>query len=211
MEKVTFQFNKNVTILLDCDYTFSAGTFYSLTGSTDVARHVCFSVIGGFVEPDEGCVRYYEEDIRDLSENTFQRNVTGIILEHPHSIAYLSAIENISIGLDVAGFKTRNKEKILSQLAEFGISSEMAKKKITTLSGIEQFKVALAREVLIGKSVLLVENPIPDIKEETCQEMITLLKSLAHDTGKCVILATDSKEIAKQADEIVILKNGKLI
>ena len=78
------------------------------------------------------------------------------------------------------------------------------------LSGGQQQRVAIARALASEARVLLADEPTGNLDEETAAEIIELLKRTAHELGKCVIVVTHSKQLAKEADEVLEMKEGKL-
>ena len=92
-----------------------------------------------------------------------------------------------------------------------GIEETLFQKKVTTLSGGEQQRVAIARAVAKNAELLLADEPTGNLDDETSEQIIALLKRLAHDEKKCVIIVTHSQNVVEQADKVLCLENGILI
>ena len=78
------------------------------------------------------------------------------------------------------------------------------------LSGGQQQRVAIARALASESKVLLADEPTGNLDEDTSAEVIELLKCTAHESGKCVIVVTHSRQLAEEADKVLEIKDGKL-
>ena len=116
-------------------------------------------------------------------------------------IDYLTAIENVKLG------GKKDSERLLE---EVGIMKDERKRNVLQLSGGQQQRVAIARALASEAKILLADEPTGNLDEKTADEIINLLKKTAHDLGKCVIVATHSKHLTEEADEIIEIKDGKL-
>lgn len=79
------------------------------------------------------------------------------------------------------------------------------------LSGGQQQRVAIVRALASKAPVLLADEPTGNLDEDTAKDIVDIFKRLAHEQEKCVIVVTHSKELAEEADEIIRLKNGKIV
>ena len=79
------------------------------------------------------------------------------------------------------------------------------------LSGGQQQRVAIVRALASKAPVLLADEPTGNLDEDTAKAIVDIFKRLAHEQEKCVIVVTHSKELAEEADEIIRLKNGKIV
>ena len=78
------------------------------------------------------------------------------------------------------------------------------------LSGGQQQRVAIARALASESKVILADEPTGNLDEDTSAGVIELLKSTAHESGRCVIVVTHSRQLAEEADEVLEIKGGKL-
>lgn len=99
-------------------------------------------------------------------------------------------------------------KKILNDL---GLTDDEVNRNVLQLSGGQQQRVAIARTLVTDSPVILADEPTGNLDSDTADEIIEILKVSAHKHEKCVIVVTHSKELAKKADVVLVLKNKKLI
>ena len=116
-------------------------------------------------------------------------------------IDYLTTEENVKLG--------GNKDAALL-LQNVHIPKDDWKRNILQLSGGQQQRVAIARALASDAQVLLADEPSGNLDENTAGEIIELLKNMAHKLKKCVIVVTHSSQLAKEADEVLEIQEGKL-
>ena len=98
-------------------------------------------------------------------------------------------------------------KKILNDL---GLTDDEVNRNVLQLSGGQQQRVAIARTLVTDSPVILADEPTGNLDSDTADEIIEILKTSAHKHGKCVIVVTHSKELAKKVDVVLVLKNKKL-
>lgn len=108
----------------------------------------------------------------------------------------MTPIENVKLG------GNGNPEALLESI---GIVSEYWNRSVLQLSGGQQQRVAIARALASDAKVLLADEPTGNLDEATAWDVIDLLKRIAHEENKCVIVVTHSKELADEADAIVTI------
>jgi len=97
-----------------------------------------------------------------------------------------------------------------SILNDLGLKDDEINRNVLQLSGGQQQRVAIARTLVADSPVILADEPTGNLDSGTEDEIIEILKTSAHKHGKCVIVVTHSKELAKKSDVILVLKNKKL-
>ena len=95
-------------------------------------------------------------------------------------------------------------------LEKVSIPKEAWNRNVLQLSGGQQQRVAIARALASPARVLLADEPTGNLDEATAREIIQLIKTTAHDLGKCVIVVTHSHQLAREADQILELDHGRL-
>jgi putative ABC transport system ATP-binding protein len=96
-------------------------------------------------------------------------------------------------------------------LERVGIDRATADRKILKMSGGEQQRVGIARAIVNDPHIVLADEPTGNLDEQTERDVLGILGSLAHDDGKCVIIVTHSREVTAVADEVLGIKDGKLV
>ena len=137
-----------------------------------------------------------------LMERIFQKRVLVITAANIFPLFFnLTPEENVAL---------TSKLPPLPILERLGLTKEEAKRNVLKLSGGQQQRVAIARALASEAPIILADEPTGNLDEDTAQEITQILKISAHEQGKCVVVVTHSNELARQADVVFNLKNGKI-
>ena len=123
------------------------------------------------------------------------------IFQSYNLIDYLTPVENVAL---------TSKLPPLPILERLGLTKEESKRNVLKLSGGQQQRVAIARALASEAPIILADEPTGNLDEDTAQEITQILKVSAHEQGKCVVVVTHSNELARQADVVFGLRNGKI-
>lgn len=205
--------NKKRYILENISATFETGKIYAIIGQSGSGKTTLLSLMSGLDEVQAGEIRIENKRIDQIGYEKYRSENVGIVFQAYHLIKYMTAIENILVAM---GINTRGKSKVKDQevaanLLDFlGITESKSKRPVSELSGGEQQRVAIARALSTNADFIFADEPTGNLDEETQTEIITILKSLAHEHNKCVIVVTHAREVAEEADVILKLQKGKL-
>ena len=188
-------------VLKNVSASFEEGTFYAVVGASGSGKTTFLSLLAGLDAPVSGQILYHGEDIRKKGLNCHRRHNISLVFQNYNLIDYLTTEENVKLG---------GRKDVGELLCQVSIPKEDWKRNVLKLSGGQQQRVAIARALASEARVLLADEPTGNLDEETAAEIIELLKRTAHELGKCVIVVTHSKQLAKGADEILEMKEGKL-
>lgn len=193
-------------ILEDVSVSFEKGKFYTIVGPSGSGKTTFLSLIGALDIPMRGRIEYQGVDIQSIGLDKYRRKNIAIIFQSYNLITHMSAIENtiLAMGISKENHHITNREA-LEYLEQVGIDETKAKRKVTELSGGEQQRVAIARALSTNVDVIMADEPTGNLDRETSQQIVDLLKNLAHQQNKCIIMVTHSHEIAKQSDVIMKL------
>src|SRR5690606_30616309 len=109
--------------------------------------------------------------------------------------------QNVLTAMEITGSRQKNKKNFaLDMLQRVGISEEQARQKVLTLSGGQQQRISIARALCCEADLIVADEPTGNLDEDTAQEIVDLLQTLAHNEGKCVIVVTHDPNIAKKSD-----------
>ena len=189
-------------VLKNVSASFEEGTFYAVVGASGSGKTTFLSLLAGLDDPVSGQILYNGKNIRKKGLNYHRRHNISLVFQNYNLIDYLTTEENVKLG----GRKNAGR-----LLREVSIPKEDWKRNVLKLSGGQQQRVAIARALASEARVLLADEPTGNLDEETAAEIIELLKRTAHELGKCVIVVTHSKQLAKEADEILEMKEGRLV
>ena len=171
-----------------------------------VRRHAVLGASGaqllaGLDKPKTGQILFKNEDIQKKGYSNHRKNNISLVFQNYNLIDYLSPIENIRLV---------NKSADESILFELGLDKKQIKRNVMKLSGGQQQRVAIARALVSDAPIILADEPTGNLDSVTAGEIINILKTLAKDRNKCVIVVTHSKEVSDSADIILELSGKKL-
>lgn len=196
---------KNITM------DFERGKLYSIVGTSGAGKSTLLSLISGLDLCTSGSILYDGEDMKTLDRDAYRAKGIGVIFQGYNLLTNATVIDNILLSIDISGRKLENKKEYAYQLLErVGIDREQANRKVLKLSGGEQQRVGIARALSHDPDVIIADEPTGNLDPETEANIMDILLSLAHEKNTCVIVVTHSKGVAKYADEVYALSNGRL-
>ncbi|MFC2754832.1 MAG: ABC transporter ATP-binding protein, partial [Candidatus Nanogingivalis sp.] len=189
-------------VLVNINESFEEGKFYAIIGKSGSGKSTLLSLLAGLDEPASGKILFNGENIQETGYTNHRKNNISLVFQNYNLIDYLSPLENIRLV---------NNQAQQDILLELGLSEHQIKRNVMKLSGGQQQRVAIARALVSSAPVILADEPTGNLDENTASEIIEILKKLAKERSKCVIVVTHSKEVARAADIVFELKNKKLI
>lgn len=189
-------------VLANVNESFEEGKFYAIIGKSGAGKSTLLSLLAGLDEPDSGKILFNGENIQEAGYTNHRKNNISLVFQNYNLIDYLSPLENIRLV---------NNQAQQDILLELGLSEHQVKRNVMKLSGGQQQRVAIARALVSNAPVILADEPTGNLDENTASEIIEILKKLAKERSKCVIVVTHSKEVARAADIVFELKNKKLV
>ena len=189
-------------VLVNVNESFEEGKFYAIIGKSGSGKSTLLSLLAGLDEPDSGKILFNGENIQETGYTNHRKNNISLVFQNYNLIDYLSPLENIRLV---------NSQAQQDILLELGLSEHQIKRNVMKLSGGQQQRVAIARALVSSAPVISADEPTGNLDENTASEIIEILKKLAKERNKCVIVVTHSKEVARAADIVFELKNKKLI
>lgn len=181
--------------------TFESGQFYAIIGASGAGKSTLLSLLAGLDEPQEGHILFEQEDIKQKGYSYHRRHHISLVFQNYNLIDYLTPLENVRLV---------DKKASSSILIELGLNPNQIKRNVMKLSGGQQQRVAIARALASKAPVILADEPTGNLDENTADEIITILKKMAKERNKCVIVVTHSKQLAQSADVVLELKDKKL-
>ena len=188
--------NSKEKVLSGVNQKFELGKFYAIVGKSGAGKSTLLSLLAGLDKPQTGQILFKNEDIQKKGYSNHRKNNISLVFQNYNLIDYLSPIENIRLV---------NKSADESILFELGL-----KRNVMKLSGGQQQRVAIARALVSDAPIILADEPTGNLDSVTAGEIINILKTLAKDRDKCVIVVTHSKEVSDSADIILELSGKKL-
>ena len=199
--------NNEIKALDDVTLQLFTGQFVVILGASGSGKSTLLNIIGGMDSVSQGSVNFAGVDITRLSEKMFaeyRREVVGFIFQFYNLMPNLTALENVEIAelpgqmLAIDAIKSVGLED-----RQYNFPSEM--------SGGEQQRVAIARAIVKDPKILLCDEPTGALDSKTGKKIIKLLQEMNKDKDKIVVIVTHNAEIAKIADRVIKLSDGKIV
>ena len=202
MNKVSYQYKEaRQSVLSQIDQEFEAGKFYAIIGKSGSGKSTLLSLLAALDNPTSGKILFEGEDIQEKGDSYHRKHHISLVFQNYNLIDYLTPLENIRL------VNPQATKEILLQL---GLEESHVNRNVLKLSGGQQQRVAIARSLVSEAPIILADEPTGNLDEQTAGEIIDVLKALAKERQKCVIVVTHSKEVANAADTILELSETKL-
>lgn len=212
MENVFYRYSKQTRLVLGgINADFCEGTLTCIMGRSGSGKTTLLSLLAGLDTASEGRVLFMGKNLADMDRDRYRARQIGTVFQGYNLLNRASAAENIVLSMQISGVAERKKtETALNLLERVGIDGSTAHRQVSELSGGEQQRVGIARAMSHDPAVIIADEPTGNLDAETRARIMTILVSLAHDEGKCVIVVTHSRSVAMRADRVWNLKRGVL-
>jgi putative ABC transport system ATP-binding protein len=215
LDKVVYEYsNKYQTVkaVNEISYDFQKGRFYAIVGKSGSGKTTLLSLLAGLDVPKEGAVSYMGKPTKDMDRDRYRREDVAVIYQDFNLFPLLTVVENVMYPLQLKGMNEKQAMHIASEkINAVGMDENFYKRFPSMLSGGEQQRIAIARALASGAQIILADEPTGNLDTENGNNIIDILKKLAHDDGYCVIVVTHDLGISADADEVLNMRDGKLI
>ncbi len=190
------------------------GEFVAIMGPSGSGKSTAVNMIGCLDVPTRGKILLDSHDISKLSESQLAQirgKKIGFIFQQFNLIPTLSALENVALPIV---FQSVERDKRIRKATELLNIVELGNRmnhKPTELSGGQQQRVAIARSLANDPEVILADEPTGNLDSSTGETVMTFLQKLNRKDKKTIIMVTHDNNVAKHADRIEFLKDGKII
>ncbi len=187
--------------------------FLAIQGPSGSGKSTSMNLVGCLDIPTKGDIYLDGQNISTLSESNLAQirgRKIGFIFQKFNLIETLTALENVMLPMTFQGMPEQERyQRATKLLTEFGLADRMHHKP-GELSGGQQQRVAIARALAVDPPVILADEPTGNLDSKTGQEVLQYLREL-NKKGKTIVLVTHDDHLAKFADRIAFLKDGKII
>ena len=201
-----------VNALNGVDLSIEKGLFYAIIGRSGSGKSTLLHVLSGLDRPTSGKVLIDGVDMFSFSDEKmaiFRRRSMGFVFQQFNLLDEYSVLNNICMPLRLDGRKPD--ETFLAEVTKMLGIEEKLKKYPYELSGGEQQRVAIARSILAKPHIIFADEPTGNLDKKAGEDTLNLLSSCAARFGQTLIIVTHDLEIAKKADRIIKIEDGKIV
>lgn len=196
----------------DLSFSVEKGEFVAIVGASGSGKSTLLHLIGGVDRPTSGKIFVDGNDISKMNDDklaVFRRRQVGIVYQFYNLIPILTVEENITLPCDLDG-RGVDRERLEMILDSFGLRARR-KHLPNQLSGGQQQRTSIARALINNPSLVLADEPTGNLDSKSSDEVMSMLKMCNQSYGQTVIMITHNLDIAKQADRVITISDGKIV
>lgn len=201
-----------VNALEDVSFSVEKGEFVAIVGASGSGKSTLLHLLGGVDRPTSGKVFIEGKDIYKLNDDglaIFRRRQVGLIYQFYNLIPILNVEENITLPLSLDGREV-NKAKLDELINLLGLN-ERRTHLPNELSGGQQQRTSIGRALITNPAIILADEPTGNLDSKSSDEVVALLRKSNKDFKQTIIMITHNLEIAKVADRIITIEDGKIV
>lgn len=212
LTKVYGKDESQVVALDNVSFSVEKGEFVAIVGASGSGKSTLLHIIGGVDRPTSGKVYIDEKDIFDLNDDElaiFRRRQVGLIYQFYNLIPILNVAENISLPLSLDNRKV-DENDLNKMLKLLGLENRREHLP-NELSGGQQQRTSIGRALITNPSIILADEPTGNLDTKASEEIVSLLRKSNKELNQTIIMITHNMEIAKSADRIIKIADGKIV
>lgn len=215
VEHLVKQYGKGDNAVLavnDISFSVEQGEFVAIVGSSGSGKSTLLHLLGGVDRPTSGKVYIQGEDIYSLNSDKiaiFRRRQVGLIYQFYNLIPILNVKENITLPCELDG-RIPDKSELDELINTLGLKDRVSHLP-NQLSGGQQQRVSIGRALINHPAILLADEPTGNLDSRSSDEIVELLKLSNQKYNQTIVMITHNLEIAKIADRILRIEDGRLV
>lgn len=215
VENLTKIYGKGSTEVVALDnvsFSVQKGEFVAIVGASGSGKSTLLHLLGGVDRPTRGKVYIDGKDIYDFDDDKlaiFRRRQVGLVYQFYNLIPILNVEENITLPLSLDNREVNQQE--LDELLKVLGLSERRNHLPNELSGGQQQRTSIGRALITNPTIILADEPTGNLDTKASDEIVELLKKSNWDYNQTIIMITHNMEIAKYADRILQIEDGRIV
>lgn len=203
----------NITRALDgVNLSVEDGEFVAVVGTSGSGKSTLLHMMGGLDTPTSGSVLVRDKDLSKMNDEQltiFRRRNIGFIFQNYNLVPILNVYENIALPVELDG-DTVDKRFLDNIVNMLGLDNKL-KNMPNHLSGGQQQRVAIARALITKPAIILADEPTGNLDSKTSADVLGLIKRTSTEFHQTVVMITHNNDIARLADRIVRIEDGRII
>ena len=214
-KQVTYEYRNAVQTVkavngVSCD--FQQGKVYAIVGSSGSGKTTFLSLLAGLDVPTSGTIELDGQSTSQIDRDAYRLNHVSVIYQNFNLFQHLTVMENASYPLYIRKMNRKQADALAKEkLLQVGLTEDQFKRFPNMLSGGEQQRVAIARALASGSEIILADEPTGNLDSTNSQNIVEILRQLAHENNRCVIIVTHDPAVAEAADVVLKMKDGKIV
>jgi lipoprotein-releasing system ATP-binding protein len=203
----------DLKVLKGIDLSVKEKEIVSIVGSSGAGKSTLLHILGTLDKPDSGNISYDEKPVTEMNEEAlaaFRNKTIGFVFQFHHLLPEFTALENVCIPAFIGGTPRKEAEDQAMKILDMMGLSERMTHKPSALSGGEQQRVAVARALINHPRAVLADEPSGNLDSAAAKELHQLFFRLRDEIGQTFIIVTHNQELAKMADRMITMKDGKI-
>ena len=204
--------DNKVVALDNVSFTVNKGEFIAIVGASGSGKSTLLHLLGGVDRPTSGKVFIEGKDMFSLNDDNLailRRRQVGLIYQFYNLIPILNVEENITLPLSLDNRKV-DKEELQTMLKRLGLEDRVSHLP-NELSGGQQQRVSIGRALITKPSIVLADEPTGNLDTKSSNEIVNILKKSNKELNQTIIMITHNLEIARLADRIIKIEDGKIV
>ena len=203
----------NITRALDgVNFSVDNGEFVAVVGTSGSGKSTLLHMMGGLDTPTSGSVFVRDKDLSKMNDEQltiFRRRNIGFIFQNYNLVPILNVYENIVLPVELDG-DTADQQFMDNVVNMLGLDDKL-KNMPNHLSGGQQQRVAIARALITKPAIILADEPTGNLDSKTSADVLGLIKRTSTEFHQTVVMITHNNDIARLADRIVRIEDGKIV
>ena len=212
LSKIYGKGENKVVALDNVSFSVEKGEFVAIVWASGSGKSTLLHLVGGVDRPTKGKVFIDGKNIYEMNDDKlaiFRRRQVGLIYQFYNLIPILNVEENITLPLELDNREVD--KKTLKELLELLGLEHRSKHLPNELSGGQQQRVSIGRALITNPAIILADEPTGNLDSKSSDEIVALLKKSNKEYNQTIIMITHNMEIAKEADRIIKIEDGRIV